>query len=113
MENTYWNGKGKHQALGDELRKLIPEEGAVKGGRGRNKALETYRKACNCYYDLYNNGLINRKAQFIAVFETGPMWRYEMGRGLGYPRFAEELYEIVEAKMDEIVLAAAIEQDLD
>ena len=55
---SYWNNKGKYQTLSDKLSGLIPDSGSVKN-TSKNRKLEKYRKACNCYYDLYNNGLCN------------------------------------------------------
>lgn len=108
MKNTYWNHKGKHQDFAEELRKLIPIEGEVPNKR-KNPALEKFRKASNCYYDLYNNGLCNRAREFYGVFKIASSHFRYMGP---YPRFMEELYVRVEAKMDEIIEAAMAEQAL-
>ena len=67
FENTYWNHNGKHEALAAQLQALIPSEGQVVSPR-KNKKLEKFRKAVNCYYDLYNNGLGNRANSFAKVF---------------------------------------------
>lgn len=54
-ENTYWNGKGKHQELYDRLRvELVPDEGEAKTVRG-----EILRLTGNIYYDIMNNGGCN------------------------------------------------------
>ena len=108
MSNTYWGAKGKYNAAADALHKLVPAEGACEFARGKNRALDKFRRAVNCYYDLYNNGLCNRRAEFRRVFGFGA-GPYSRGYGLG---FSKRLYEMVEAKMDEIVVLAAFEQDM-
>lgn len=101
----YWNDAGKYQDLYEKLNDLIPSEGAVANPK-KNRALEKMRKAANCYYDLYNNGLCNRAAEFRSVFGFGgtpiPKARFN------YPVLQERLDE----RMDEIILAAAKEQGL-
>jgi hypothetical protein len=104
--NTYWNSKGKYQTVAMKLQDLIPGSGPVESPR-KNKALEKLRKATNCYYDLYNNGLYNRARQFYQIFKI-PAMEYRMGRY----GFSEYLYNELEAKMDEIIENAAIEQGL-
>jgi len=104
IKETYWNHNGKYQKLADALNELIPVEGSVKNPR-KNKALEKFRKASNCYYDLYNNGLWNRAREFAAIFKI---------RSSDYKiynhDFSDRLYELTEEAMDEIVFHAWIEQ---
>lgn len=98
---TYWNNGGKHEALYETLRTLIPREGECPNDQPK---LEQLRVACNCYYDLYNNGLYNRAAEFRKVF------------GFGGTKFAKtgfndcEFEAKLEARMDEIIEAARDEQ---
>ena len=109
MDNTYWNRKGKYQVAATLLHLRIPTEGPVAEPR-KNRALEKFRVAQNCYYDLYNNGLCNRSAQFSRIFSIRPAG-YKLPWH-PYGRFSERLYEKTEAIMDEIIQAAAIEQGL-
>lgn len=116
-KNTYWNSTGKYQEFVDGLNHLVPAEGVVKNSR-KNRALEKFRKASNCYYDLYNNGLDNRLGEVNRVMGIAPTkYRYSVdkfaknGRYLHQQHyFTEEFYDIIESKMDEIIIAAAIEQ---
>lgn len=101
----YWNEEGKHQALYEKLNNLIPSEGEVPNAKGANRALEKLRVAANCYYDLYNNGLINRAAEFRRVFGFG-------GSVISKANFNHPLQAELDARMDEIILAAAAEQNL-
>ena len=106
MENTYWNHKGKYNELAEKLQALIPVEGAVANPR-KNKKLEKFRKAVNCYYDLYNNGLCNRASSFAKVFGL-PAREYRLiGKFL---RYDASLYADTEQVMDKIVYEAAVEQ---
>jgi hypothetical protein len=105
FKETYWGHNGKHQELADALIKLIPIHGAVVGSK--NKCLEKLRNAINCYHDLYTNGLGNRKVQFNRIFKVAS--NLHRDNKLNY---YNSLYEHIEPKMDEFILAAAIEQGL-
>ena len=102
------NRSGKYNSAAEKLLALIPDEGAVKNPR-KNVKLEKFRKAVNCYYDLYNNGLCNRARQFSALFNITPsIYRLEKRY-----RYSPLLYILVETKMDDIIEAAAIEQGIE
>lgn len=105
-DTTYWSNKGRYQELASALQTMIPSSGEVLGHKG-NPKLERFRKASNCYYDLYNNGLCNRAAEFRQVFGiASSKHRHPTRRGW----FTEELYRSVEGQMDKIILEAAAEQ---
>lgn len=105
--NTYWNNKGLHQQFVTRLNRLIPSSGPVHQPR-KNRALEKFRKASNCYQDLFNNGLGNRAQQFYGVFGfASSHFKRHNYRGSS---FSPSFYDKVEAIMDDIVLAAAKEQ---
>lgn len=97
---TYWDGNGKYQERYNKLHKLIPSEGSVANPR-HNQALETLRRASNCYYDLFNNGLCNRASEFRRVFGFAGTWIAKHG----FPHYAP-----LEEKMDEFILNADREQ---
>ena len=100
---NYWNGNGRYQSLADALHKRVPSEGAVENPN-RNKALERYRKAVNAYYDLYNNGGLNRPQAINAYFKGA--LRLARAESWGQVPYATE------APMDRIILEAALEQGL-
>ena len=106
--NSYWNNKGEHQGLVSTLHSLIPTMGPVENPR-KNKALEKFRRAQNCYYDLYNNGLGNRYAEFVRVYGIRPSMYKLYGEWGNYDR---ALYVAVEKKINEIILNAAREQNI-
>lgn len=104
---SFWNLTSPLQPIAKALEQLIPVEGSVAEPR-KNKALEKFRVASNCYHDLYNNGLYNRAAQFARVFgirSSDYAKRWE-GRG----EFREALYAETEKAMEAITIAAAAEQ---
>lgn len=114
---SYWNHKGLYQTCGDQLNELIPAEGSVPNPRSTNKNLEKFRKASNCYHDLYNNGLCNRMQEFrnvfgiaASMFKTRRTVFLTNGRTYQATRFERRLYEKVEERMNQIVFAAAREQ---
>ena len=106
--NTYWNNKGTYQDMADALQELIPVQGSVDNAK-KNPALEKFRKAINCYYDFYNNGLGNRAREFAKVFKfaTG-QYKFRDGR-YGHD-FSQVMYNRTDTVMDTIVLAAYQEQ---
>lgn len=120
MQNTYWNNNGKYQALATALGKLIPISGPIANAR-KNPKLEKFHKAQNCYYDLYNNGLCNRKAEFRSVFgfsaseyahrplkldHNGNMYRCRIAE------HSDVCFRLVENAIDAIILDAAAEQNI-
>lgn len=104
MKECYYNQNGKHQALASRLMALMPAQGPVNLHK-QYVALERYRQALHCYYDLYNNGLENkaREAHKLFGFGSAP-FKYAEGK------FEPVYHERVELKMDEFVMKAAIEQ---
>jgi hypothetical protein len=108
-KKTYWNHDGRYETLGKRLQVLIPLEGAVQNTK-QNPALEKFRKASNCYYDLYNNGLCNRAREFYSVFKIPSSQFKQAWRGYG--RYDQRLYAAMEEVMNDIIYAAAEEQNL-
>jgi len=107
---TYWNNEGTYQDIAEELQALLPASGEVAEGKTTNKALERFRKAQNCYYDLYNNGLCNRAREFSTVFRISGVPR-EIKRNYGYNFLVSSITEgAIENKMDGFILDAYREQ---
>ena len=107
---TYWNEQGTYQDIAEALQGLLPTHGEVPDGKTTNKCLERFRKAQNCYYDLYNNGLCNRAREFSTVFRiVGVSRMIRERRHLGdmlntYTEMA------IDNKMDGFILDAYAEQ---
>jgi len=93
--------------LADELNGLIPFQGKVSNPRSKNKNLEAFRKAQNCIYDLFNNGLCNRRSDFVRLFDfSPPASRY----------WTDVTLNDIESRVEEIftpiIIAAAKEQEI-
>ena len=96
-QNTYWEEKGLHQEMANELNLLIPFMGSVENKRYRKK-LERYRKAANAYYDIFNNGGYNMGREIGATFGAlSDLIKLEEW---------EAVYEIVEPIMHKIIVEA-------
>lgn len=106
MKNSYWEENSRYQAQMNYLQTLIPDVGRIDGKT--NTKLEKLRRAINCYYDLYNNGLCNHTRSFRDVFGVAP----SLYRGARKWEYNETLYDVVEQKMDVLVLEAADEQNI-
>ncbi len=110
-QQTYWCHAGRYEQAGKALRRLVPTEGSVDQPK-KNPRLEKFRKASNCYYDLYNNGLGNRAGEFGKVFGIrSSMYKFRVGRYDS--RFDQHMYDLVEAEMSVIIAEAAAEQGID
>lgn len=101
---AYWGTNGKYQtvvtAMTDDL---IPASGSVDNPR-KNRKLEKLRKAINCYYDLFNNGLCNRASEFRSVFGFGGSVIAKVHH------FEGPLVYKLDQVMDDIIVQAAVEQ---
>lgn len=108
---TFWNNNSPKQHMAEMLHTLVPLMGPVPDARN-NKALERYRRAGACYYDLYNNGLCNRAREFSRVFgvRVGD-YIEKRGRNGGITEYdIDALGRAVEPIMELIVQQAYIEQ---
>jgi hypothetical protein len=108
--SKYWNEQGTYQTIAEALQGLVPAIGEVPEGKTTNKALERFRRAQNCYYDLYNNGLGNRAREFSTLYRIAGVPReIKERRNLGtmlslYTEIA------IDNKMDGFILDAYREQ---
>jgi len=102
-----WGVNPGFRKLYDQLDELIPLEGKVPFSRSKNKALEKLRVAGNLVYDLFNNGLGNRRSQFQGFFGWAP---YTRG-GMTSSQF-EEAERKLEPVITRIIIDAAKEQGI-
>lgn len=97
----------------DALNDMLPAMGSVKN-INKNRCLERFRTAQNVVHDIFNNGLMNRGKQLkvlkLKIWEL-PLdyWR---GGQLIQPANWTRIKEIVEPKMEKIILDAAKEQGI-
>ena len=111
---SFWNNDHELTPLYEEVNKLIPSEGEVKGNK--NRKLERMRKMANCYYDIFNNGGCNRMRAITAYFGEDVSWqlRYSVNcdnpvrRELAWKAIAEDVDPI----MAEAIKEAAEEQGI-
>ena len=109
MNKTYWTGQGRYQEHADVLEKLLPMSGEVYDAQGANKHLDAYRRAVNCYYDLYNNGLCNRAREFSTLFKIAGVAK-EINSRHANGMLSMDTQERIEDKMGLFILAAFQEQ---
>lgn len=109
LKDTYWAKEGKHQDVIQKLHDLVPRKGSVEKPR-KNRWLEKFRKATNCYYDLYNNGLCNRANEFRKVFGiASSKFRYKVGY---HYTFSQDIVKETEDSYNIIIENALKEQGL-
>ena len=109
MNKTYWTGQGRYQLKADALEKLLPIFGEVEDAKGANKHLDTFRRAVNCYYDVYNNGLCNRAREFSTLFKIAGVAK-EINSRRANGMLSMDTQERIEDKMGLFILAAFQEQ---
>ena len=97
-----WGVNPGFKHLQEKLDDLIPLQGRVPHSRSKNKALEKFRVASNLTYDLFNNGLGNRRNQFGSFFGWAP---YTRG-GMTNSQF-EEAERKLEPVISRIIIDAA------
>ena len=96
----------------DKLDESIPLEGRVHSVN-KNKRLERLRKAINVTHDIFNNGLMNRgrELRVLGLRKDDlplPEYRYGYYHEGRWGRIAE----IVSPIMEQIILDAAVEQNI-
>ena len=96
----------------EELDGLIPFDGPV-CNVNKNKKLEKLRKAANVVHDIFNNGLMNKgkslKVLGLMKYDL-PLPEYHHGHY--YEGNWDRIKEIVEPIFENIILDAAVEQDI-
>ena len=105
-----WGVRADLKDAKDKLFDLIPGSGSVESPRSKNKNLEKFRVAANLTYDLFNNGLMNRRGEFKRFFGFVPIPTREPYQGY----MNRERWEEIELRMEKVItpliLAAAKEQ---
>ena len=65
---TPWGVNIGFEHLQEKLDKLIPRSGRCEFPNSKNKHLDKLRRAQNAAYDLFNNGLGNKKGLFKNIY---------------------------------------------
>ena len=68
-----WAVNPGFEELREKLDDLVPLQGACEFPQSKNKHLDRFRRAQNLLYDLFNNGLCNRKREFKNFFGYVPV----------------------------------------
>lgn len=93
----------------EKLFDLVPGSGRCESPLSKNKYLERFRVASNLTYDLFNNGLGNRRKHFGKFFGFVPIPGYGYQYSLPAYRW-EQIEEQMEKVITPIIEAAAKEQ---
>ena len=99
-----WGVNSGFKHLQEKLDELVPFQGMCENPRTKNKNLEKFRQASNAAYDLFNNGLCNRKPLFKKIFGFAPNNRY--ATKVSWEQWEDRVEEV----MTPIIIAAAKEQ---
>ena len=101
------------ESVVDALNELIPAMGSVKN-INKNRCLERFRTAQNVVHDIFNNGLMNKGKQLkvlkLKMWEL-PLEQYRGGELVMRANW-DRVKEIVEPKMEKVILDAAKEQGI-
>ena len=101
------------ESVVNKLNDMLPGWGSVTN-INKNRCLERFRTAQNVVHDIFNNGLMNRGKQLkvlkLKIWEL-PLAYYRGGE-LVQPANWTRIQEIVEPKMEKVILDAAREQGI-
>ncbi len=104
-----WGVNSGFKHLADKLDELIPFEGRCEFPNSKNKALDKFRRAQNAAYDLFNNGLCNKRALFNSIYGWAPTQKstYYASR-MTWAQWEDNVEEV----LTPIILEAAKEQGI-
>lgn len=97
--------------LAEQLTEMIPFQGKCENSRTTNKHLDRFRRAQNVIYDLFNNGLGNRRDEYRRMFGEVPLPGIRSQHYISRVRW-EQIEDEVEENLTPIILAAAKEQGI-
>ena len=63
-----WGVNAGFKNLQEKLEELLPIMGRCEFPNSKNKHLEKFRRAQNAAYDLFNNGLCNKRSLFQNIY---------------------------------------------
>ena len=104
-----WGLNSGYENLANQLQELIPMQGRCESPMSKNKHLEKFRRAQNAAYDLFNNGLGNKRGLFVSVFGDAPTQKSTYT----FTKCSWEMWEDrVEKMLTPMIIAAAKEQGI-
>ena len=109
MFQNPWGVNVGFKDLSDKLCELLPFEGKCENPMSKNKNLEKFRRAQNAAYDLFNNGLGNKRGLFKNIYgwSVGPRDTYNASV-MTWTHWEN----MVEEVLTPIIIAAAKEQGI-
>ena len=107
MFKNPWGVNEGFKDLCDKLTELLPFEGRCESRMSKNKHLEKFRRAQNAAYDLFNNGLGNKRSLFKKIYgwSVGPR-DTSYAQKMTWSHWEDKVEEV----MTPIIIAAAKEQ---
>ena len=104
-----WGLNSGFTKVADQLNELLPLEGSVEFSRSKNKNLEKFRRTQNAVYDLFNNGLCNKRGLFVQIFGWAPTQKdCNYATRMQWAHWEDRVEEI----LTPIIIAAAREQGI-
>jgi hypothetical protein len=104
-----WGLNSGFTKVADQLNELLPLEGSVEFSRSKNKNLEKFRRTQNAVYDLFNNGLCNKRGLFVQIFGWAPTQKdCNYASRMQWAHWEDRVEEI----LTPIIIAAAREQGI-
>ena len=104
-----WGVNAGFKHLADKLSELLPMQGRCENPNSKNKHLDKFRRAQNAAYDLFNNGLCNKRGLFANIYG----WALHKDSTYYASNITWKQWEDnVEAILTSIILEAAKEQGI-
>ena len=109
MFKNPWGVNEGFKHLQEKLDELIPFEGRCEFPNSKNKALDKFRRAQNAAYDLFNNGLGNKRSLFQNIYgwSVGPR-DTSYAQKMTWSHWEDKVEEV----LTPIILEAAKEQGI-
>lgn len=104
-----WGINSGFQNIVDQLNDRLPFQGRVEKSRSTNKQLDKFRRAQNLLHDLFNNSLMNKRAEFQRFFGFVPINTSQYSYPVTADRWTQVENEMSELMID-IIFDAAYEQ---
>lgn len=105
---------GDLESVIDALHERVPFEGRCEFPNSKNQKLDRFRRALNVVYDLFNNGLGNRRDQWkytmgidVPIHTHSEVYRYNIRQDAKY---WDNIEDNIAPRFRKIVMDAVLEQ---
>ena len=106
-----WGVNPGFSHLVEQLNEMLPLMGKCENARTTNKKLDKFRRAQNVIYDLFNNGLGNRRSEYRRMFGDVPLPGIRSQHYISALRWSQ-IEDEVEQNFTPIIIEAAKEQGI-